>query len=118
MNFWIKNYYVYGLERAVKASGNPMRTVIDDSECTEKDFARGDHRHPSDNSKEDVANKITTLTGTATNSQYPSAKLFKDTADALGNRIDVLENRSSVIYISNSTPTSSFGNDGDIYIQN
>ncbi len=31
---------VYGLERAVKASGNPMRTIIDDSEASEKDFLR------------------------------------------------------------------------------
>jgi hypothetical protein len=32
MNFWIGNSHVYGLERAVKASGNPMRTQIDASE--------------------------------------------------------------------------------------
>jgi hypothetical protein len=31
MNFSVSNSYVYGLERAVKASGNPMRTVIDTS---------------------------------------------------------------------------------------
>lgn len=41
MKFHIDNSYVYGLERAVKASGNPMRTEIDTSECTEKDFLRG-----------------------------------------------------------------------------
>lgn len=40
MNFSISNYYVYGLERAVKASGNPMRTKIDTSEATDKDFLR------------------------------------------------------------------------------
>ena len=40
MEFSIKNTSVYGLERAVKASGNPMRTVIDDSETTELDFKR------------------------------------------------------------------------------
>lgn len=40
MNFSISNYYVYGLERAVKASGNPMRTVIDISDPNEKDFLR------------------------------------------------------------------------------
>ncbi|HAS56654.1 MAG TPA: hypothetical protein DEF61_05465 [Firmicutes bacterium] len=40
MNFAITNTYVYGLERAVKASGNPMRTKIDCSEPNEKDFAR------------------------------------------------------------------------------
>lgn len=40
MEFSIRNTSVYGLERAVKASGNPMRTVIDDSETTELDFKR------------------------------------------------------------------------------
>ena len=40
MEFTIKNTHVYGLERAVKASGNPMRTVIDESESDEKDFLR------------------------------------------------------------------------------
>ncbi len=40
MNFAINNTYVYGLERAVKASGNPMRTKIDCSDPTEKDFLR------------------------------------------------------------------------------
>lgn len=41
MEFAIKNSYVYGLERAVKASGNPMRTEIDTHEITEKDMIRG-----------------------------------------------------------------------------
>jgi hypothetical protein len=40
MNFSISNSYVYGLERAVKASGNPMRTSLDTSEATDKDFLR------------------------------------------------------------------------------
>ncbi len=40
MNFKIENTEVYGLEKSVKASGNPMRTVFDRSEVTEKDFAR------------------------------------------------------------------------------
>jgi hypothetical protein len=40
MNFSVSNSYVYGLERAVKASGNPMRVVIDTSETNDKDFLR------------------------------------------------------------------------------
>lgn len=40
MNFNIKNTFVYGLDHAIKASGNPMRTVIDSSEVTEKDISR------------------------------------------------------------------------------
>lgn len=40
MNFNIKNTFVYGLDHAIKASGNPMRTVIDTSEVTEKDISR------------------------------------------------------------------------------
>ena len=40
MEFKIDNTFVYGLERAVKASGNPMRTEIDLSDLTEKDMKR------------------------------------------------------------------------------
>ncbi|MCQ2794009.1 MAG: hypothetical protein MJ207_01370 [Bacilli bacterium] len=40
MEFKIENSFVYGLERAVKASGNPMRTEIDRGACDEKDFTR------------------------------------------------------------------------------
>lgn len=40
MEFKIDNVFVYGLERAVKASGNPMRTEIDISEMTDKDLKR------------------------------------------------------------------------------
>ena len=42
MNFSVSNSYVYGLERAVKASGNPMRVVIDTSEANDKDFLRAE----------------------------------------------------------------------------
>ena len=40
MKFYIGNEYVYGLERAVKASGNPMRTKLDTSDPNEKDYLR------------------------------------------------------------------------------
>ncbi|MCF0116862.1 MAG: hypothetical protein HUJ61_02295 [Bacilli bacterium] len=40
MEFKIENVCVYGLDKAVKASGNPMRTVLDNSEVTEKDMIR------------------------------------------------------------------------------
>ena len=40
MGFSIGNEYVYGLERAVKASGNPMRTKIDPTAPGEKDYLR------------------------------------------------------------------------------
>jgi len=40
MEFKIENTTVYGLERSIKASGNPMRTVIDSSNLTEKDQIR------------------------------------------------------------------------------
>ncbi|MFA6675341.1 MAG: hypothetical protein WCS49_00485 [Bacilli bacterium] len=40
MEFNIQNTSVYGLEKAYKASGNPMRTMIDNSEVTEKDKIR------------------------------------------------------------------------------
>ena len=36
----IENTQVYGLDRAIKASGNPMRTEIDSSKTTEKDIKR------------------------------------------------------------------------------
>ena len=40
MKFKIENTQVYGYERAIKASGNPMRTVIETSDIDEKDVAR------------------------------------------------------------------------------
>jgi hypothetical protein len=40
MEFKITNTQVYGLERAIKASGNPMRVEIDTSEINDKDFVR------------------------------------------------------------------------------
>ncbi len=40
MDFNIQNQHIYGLEFAVKASGNPMRTVFDREEVTEKDYNR------------------------------------------------------------------------------
>ena len=41
MEFEIKNTKVYGLDFALKASGNPMRIVLDRSETNEKDLIRG-----------------------------------------------------------------------------
>ena len=38
MDFNIGKTNVYGLEFAVKASGNPMRTALDRSETNEKDI--------------------------------------------------------------------------------
>lgn len=40
MEFKIENTKVYGLDFAVKASGNPMRTAVDRSETNDKDFLR------------------------------------------------------------------------------
>lgn len=40
MEFKIENTQVYGLDFAVKASGNPMRTKLDREPLTEKDYKR------------------------------------------------------------------------------
>lgn len=40
MNFEITNTQVFGLDKAIKASGNPMRTEIDNGDLTEKDWKR------------------------------------------------------------------------------
>lgn len=40
MDFKIINTEVFGLDKAIKASGNPMRTVLDRSEINEKDYLR------------------------------------------------------------------------------
>lgn len=40
MEFKIENTQVYGLDKAYKASGNPMRTFIDNSTVTDKDKLR------------------------------------------------------------------------------
>ena len=41
MDFNIGKYEIYGLDFALKASGNPMRTQFDRSEVSEKDLKRG-----------------------------------------------------------------------------
>ncbi len=41
MDFNLGKYEVYGLDFALKASGNPMRTQFDRSEVNEKDLKRG-----------------------------------------------------------------------------
>lgn len=40
MNFYIGNSIVYGLDRAIKASGNPMRTKLITTSSDEKDYLR------------------------------------------------------------------------------
>ena len=42
MEFNIKNTSVYGMDYALKASGNPMRTEFDRSDVTEKDLIRAE----------------------------------------------------------------------------
>ena len=41
MEFKIENTSVYGLDKALKASGNPMRTVLNNEPVDEKDRLRG-----------------------------------------------------------------------------
>lgn len=43
-----------------------------------KTYARADHRHPRDTSKEDISNKVTSLSSSSTDTQYPSAKCVYD----------------------------------------
>ncbi len=40
MEFKIENTEVYGIEKSIKASGNPMRTIFDRNDVNEKDFNR------------------------------------------------------------------------------
>lgn len=40
MDFKIEHTEVYGLNKSYKASGNPMRTVLDNGDVTEKDILR------------------------------------------------------------------------------
>lgn len=42
MEFSVSNTNIYGLERSVKASGNPMRTHIETDEPNEKDYLRAE----------------------------------------------------------------------------
>ena len=69
-------------------------------------YSKGDHVHPSDTAKENVSNKITSW-GTPTDTQYPSAKLTKDSID--GHKHYVKFNSGSAIEIpvnTSSTATS------------
>lgn len=43
MEFKIENTSVYGLDKSYKASGNPMRTKLDDGDVTDKDKTRAQH---------------------------------------------------------------------------
>lgn len=45
---------------------------------TSTDYARGDHRHPTDTSREAVVNKATSISASSTHTQYPSAKCVWD----------------------------------------
>lgn len=42
MEFKIENTQVYGFDKAIKASGNPMRTVIDNGEVLDNDLLRAE----------------------------------------------------------------------------
>lgn len=42
MNYYIGNEAVYGLDRAIKASGNPMRTKLDTGVTSDKDYFRAE----------------------------------------------------------------------------
>ena len=42
MNFIIENTQVYGLDRAIKASGNPMRTRFNRDIVSDKDILRAE----------------------------------------------------------------------------
>lgn len=48
-------------------------------------WAKGDHVHPSDTSREAVANKTTSWSSTPSDTNYPSEKLVKDSLD---NKVD------------------------------
>lgn len=43
-----------------------------------EEYARGDHRHPTDTTRESVANKVTAINENSTDEQYPSAKAVED----------------------------------------
>lgn len=42
MEFKIENTEIYGLNKAIKASGNPMRTVLDNNNIEDKDIKRAE----------------------------------------------------------------------------
>jgi len=55
---------------------------------------------------EETANKVTSLSSSSTNTQYPSAKCVYDN----------LATKQKAITVSSSVPTSADGSDGDIWI--
>ena len=55
---------------------------------------------------EETANKVTSLSSSSTNTQYPSAKCVYDN----------LAEKQKAITVSSSEPTSADGSDGDIWI--
>ena len=53
---------------------------------TENAYARGDHVHPSDTSREATSNKVTSLSSSSSDTEYPSAKAVYDFATGDGKR--------------------------------
>ena len=50
-------------------------------------MARADHVHPTDTSRENSSNKVTSISSSSTDTEYPSAKCVYDEIDALNELI-------------------------------
>lgn len=50
-------------------------------------IARADHVHPTDTSRENSSNKVTSISSSSTDTEYPSAKCVYDEIDALNELI-------------------------------
>ncbi|WP_405282111.1 hypothetical protein [Methanobrevibacter sp.] len=61
-------------------------------------YARGDHVHPSDTSKENTNNKVTSITNTSTNTQYPSAKAVYELDTGIKYNFHQVDNNTSTSY--------------------
>ena len=71
-------------------------------------YARQDHVHPSDTSKESVNNKVTSITDSSTNTQYPSAAAVYDLYANNGYTLQVIDGVAYFIYGEQIQPTPIF----------
>lgn len=71
-------------------------------------YARQDHVHPSDTSKESINNKVTSITDSSTNTQYPSAAAVYDLYANNGYTLQVIDGVAYFIYGEQIQPTPIF----------
>lgn len=67
---------------------NPLAAQGVPSPGTNGSYSRSDHVHPTDTTRESVSNKVTSLSSSSTDTQYPSAKCVYDIVGDINSVLD------------------------------